>query len=151
MKAIFRRKFFYVSIVIVLVVVGFAFNHYDRAEKKETMTDAEFYSALGAGKVTSLKLEPKKSVYEISGRLKGQGEDHSFSVTVPNSEFALNTINRAAEEHNIKQVVVIPSDTEVSEWVTVLTTTLPFILLLIMAFVIFLMALVIKRWNRPRY
>ncbi|WP_285767285.1 ATP-dependent metallopeptidase FtsH/Yme1/Tma family protein [Peribacillus sp. SI8-4] len=149
MKAIFRTKIFYVSIVIVLLALGFAYMQSDDAEKKETMTDAEFYAALGKGKVTSLKLEPKKSVYQISGRLKDHGEN--FSVLVPNSEFAMDTINRAAEEHDIKQIVVIPSDIEVSEWVTVLTTTVPIILLLIMVFVIFLMVLVIKKWNRTRY
>ncbi|KWW21799.1 hypothetical protein AS888_04675 [Peribacillus simplex] len=151
MKAIFRTKFFYVIILAVLLAAGFGFTHYEHGEKKETLTDAEFYSTLEAGKVTSLKLEPKKSVYEISGRLKADGKDQSFNVIVPNSEFALNTINRAADEHNIEQIVVIPPDTDVSGWVTVLTTTLPFILLLIMVFVIVLMLRVIKRWNRPRY
>ncbi|MCK1992207.1 hypothetical protein GW626_17785 [Peribacillus muralis] len=149
MKGIFRTKVFYVTILAVMLIVGLAIKYYDHEEPKEALTEAEFYTALEAGNVSSLKLEPKKSVYEISGRLRGHGKDQYFQAIVPISEHALDTINRVVGEQEINQIVVIPPDTEVSEWVTFITTTTPFILLLIMSFVIFLLVLVIKRWNRP--
>ncbi|MGE7184090.1 ATP-dependent metallopeptidase FtsH/Yme1/Tma family protein [Peribacillus sp. NPDC006672] len=145
MKRIFRNKIFYLLIFLVILGIVFIFNNDN--EPTEELTEDEFFTILEDGKVTFLKLEPQKRVFEISGQLKGYEKDQYFIATVPNSEISMNRMNNAAEEHNIEKIVVMPQDTETSRWVTLFTTAIPIMIIFILFSAILLLVFVIKRMN----
>ncbi|MFE5426325.1 ATP-dependent metallopeptidase FtsH/Yme1/Tma family protein [Peribacillus simplex] len=148
MKRIFRSKVFYLLILLVTLGIVLVFNN-DK-EPTEKLTEDEFFTTLEDGKVTFLKVEPQNSVYEIRGRLVGYEKDQYFITSVPNSEVSLDRMNNAIKEHNIEKIEFIPEDTETSGWVTLFTTTIPFVIIFILFFVIILFTVVIKRLNRPK-
>jgi ATP-dependent Zn protease len=99
--------------------------------------------------VTFLKVESQNSVYEIRGRLVGYEKDQYFIASVPNSEISLDRMNNAIREHDIGKIEFIP-DTETSGWVTLLTTTIPFMIIFILIFVSFLFLFVMKRMKHSK-
>lgn len=147
MKQIFRSKVFYLLIFLVTLGGVLVFNN-DK-EPTEKLTEDEFFTTLEDGKVTFLELESQKSVYEIRGGLVGYEKDQYFIASVPNSEISLDRMNNAAEEHNIG-IEVTPEDVETSGWVTLFTTTIPFMIIFMLFLVILLFIVVIKRLDRPR-
>ncbi|PEZ82994.1 MULTISPECIES: ATP-dependent metallopeptidase FtsH/Yme1/Tma family protein [Bacillaceae] len=147
MKRIFRSKVFYLLIFLVTLGIVLVFNN-DK-EPPEKLSEDEFFTTLEDGKVTFLKVEPQNSVYEIRGQLVGYEKDQYFITSVPDSEISLDKMNNAVREHDIEKIEFIP-DTETSGWVTLLTTTIPFVIIFILFFVILLFTVVIKRLNRPR-
>ncbi|MFE4705423.1 hypothetical protein [Peribacillus simplex] len=148
MKRIFRSKVFYLLIFLVTLGIVLIFNN-DK-EPTEKLTEDEFFTTLEDRKVTFLELEPQESVYEIRGRLVGYEKDQYFIASVPNSEISLDKMNNAVREHDIGKIEFMAEDTETSGWVTLLTTTIPFIIIFILFIVILLFTVVIKRLNRPR-
>ncbi|MGG0412298.1 ATP-dependent metallopeptidase FtsH/Yme1/Tma family protein [Peribacillus simplex] len=147
MKRIFRSKIFYLLIFLVTMGIMLVFNNDNEPTK---LTEDEFFTTLEDGKVTFLELERQKRVYEIRGRLVGYEKDQYFIASVPNSEISLEKIYKAAEEYDIEKIEVTPEDTETSGWVTLFTSTIPFMIIFILFFVILLITVVIKRLNRPR-
>ncbi|WP_347940399.1 ATP-dependent metallopeptidase FtsH/Yme1/Tma family protein [Peribacillus simplex] len=147
MKRIFRSKVFYLLIFLVTLGIVLVFNN-DK-EPTEKLSEDEFFTTLEDGKVTFLKVEPQNSVYEIRGQLVGYEKDQYFIASVPDSEVSLDKMNNAVREHDIGKIEFIPA-TETSGWVTLLTTTIPFVIIFILFFVILLFTVVIKRLNRPR-
>ncbi|WP_144528315.1 ATP-dependent metallopeptidase FtsH/Yme1/Tma family protein [Peribacillus simplex] len=147
MKRIFRSKVFYLLFFLVTLGILLVFNN-DK-EPTEKLSEDEFFTTLEDGKVTFLKVEPQNSVYEIRGQLVGYEKDQYFIASVPDSEVSLDKMNNAVKEHNIEKIEFIP-DTETSGWVTLLTTTIPFVIIFILFFVILLFTVVIKRLNCPR-
>ncbi|MEF2093260.1 ATP-dependent metallopeptidase FtsH/Yme1/Tma family protein [Bacillus sp. CFBP9009] len=147
MKRIFRSKVFYLLIFLVTLGIVLVFNN-DK-EPTEKLTEDEFFTTLEDGKVAFLGLEPQKSVYEIRGGLVGYEKDQYFIASVPNSEISLDRMNNAAEEHDIEKIEVTPED-ETSGWVTLFTTTIPFMIIFMLFLVILLFTVVIKRLNRHR-
>ncbi|MFJ7939232.1 ATP-dependent metallopeptidase FtsH/Yme1/Tma family protein [Peribacillus sp. NPDC096622] len=141
MKQIFRSKIFY--LIIFLVILGIVLVCNDDNEPTEKLTEDEFFATLEDGKVTSIKLVPQKSVIEISGRLTGYEKDQYFISSVPNSEISLDRINNAAED--IEKIEVTPEDKETSGWVTLLTMSIPFMIIFILFLVILLFRVIIKR------
>lgn len=113
-------------------------------EPTEKLTDDEFFTTLEDGKVTFLELVQRKSVIEISGRLAGYEKDQYFVASVPNSETSLDRMNNAAEEHDIEKMEFTPYN-EASGWVTLLTTTIPFIIISILILGLLLFRVIIKR------
>ncbi|MED3987325.1 hypothetical protein P4646_25340 [Peribacillus simplex] len=148
MKRIFRSKIFYLLIFLVTLGIVLIFNN-DK-EPTEKLTEDEFFTTLEDGKVTFLELETQKSAYEIRGRLVGYEKDQYFIASVPNSEISLDRMNNAVGEHDIGKIEFKPEDTETSGWVTLLTTTIPFIIIFTLFIVILLFTVVIKRLNPPR-
>jgi ATP-dependent Zn protease len=147
MKRIFRSKVFYLIIFLVTLGVVLVFNN-DK-EPTEKLSEDEFFTTLEDGKVTFLKVESQNSVYEIRGRLVGYEKDQYFIASVPNSGISLDRMNNAIREQDIEKIEFIP-DTETSGWVTLLTTTIPFMIIFMLFFVIILFTVVIKRLGRPR-
>ncbi|WHY96686.1 hypothetical protein [Peribacillus simplex] len=147
MKRIFRSKIFYLIIFLVTLGIVLVFNN---DEELTELTEDEFFMTLEDGKVTFLELESQKSVYEIRGRLVGYEKDQYFIASVPNSEISLDRMNNAVGEHDIGKIEFKPEDTETSGWVTLLTTTIPFIIIFILFVVVLLITVVIKRLNGPR-
>jgi cell division protease FtsH len=147
MKRIFRSKVFYLLIFLVTLGIVLVFNN-DK-EPTEKLSEDEFFTTLEDGKVTFLKVEPQNSVYEIRGQLVGYEKDQYFIASVPDSEVSLDKMNNAVREHDIGKIEFIPA-TETSGWVTLLTTTIPFVIIFILFFVILLFTVVIKRLNCPR-
>ncbi|MDP1420490.1 hypothetical protein Q8G35_19420 [Peribacillus simplex] len=147
MKRIFRSKILYLLIFLVTLGIVLVFNKDNEPTK---LTKDEFFTTLEDGKVTFLELERQKRVYEIRGRLVGYEKDQYFIASVPNSEISLDKMNKAAEEHDIEKIEVTTEDTETSGWVTLFTSTIPFMIIFILFFVILLITVVIKRLNRPR-
>ncbi|WP_141993191.1 ATP-dependent metallopeptidase FtsH/Yme1/Tma family protein [Bacillus sp. B4EP4a] len=148
MKRIFRSKVFYLLIFLVTLGILLVFNNDKEPTKK--LSEDEFFTTLEDGKVTFLKVEPQNSVYEIRGQLVGYEKDQYFIASVPDSEILLDRMNNAVREHDIEKIEFIPEDIETSGWVTLLTTTIPFVIIFILFFVILLFTVVIKRLNRPR-
>ncbi|MGG1482832.1 ATP-dependent metallopeptidase FtsH/Yme1/Tma family protein [Peribacillus castrilensis] len=142
MKQIFRSKIFYLIIFLVILGVVLVFNNDE--EPTEKLTADDFFTTLADGKVTFIEVEQRKSVIEISGRLAGYEKDQYFVASVPNSETSLDRMNNAAEEHDIEKMEFTPYK-ETSGWVTLFTTTMPFIILSILFLVLLLFRVIIKR------
>lgn len=142
MKQIFRSKIFYLIIFLVILGVVLVFNNDE--EPTEKLTADEFFTTLADGKVTSIEVEQRKSVIEISGRLAGYEKDQYFVASVPNSETSLDRMNNAAEENHIEKMEFTPYK-ETSGWVTLFTTTIPFMILSILILVLLLFRVIIKR------
>lgn len=147
MMRIFRSKVFYLIIFLVTLGVVLVFNN-DK-EPTEKLSEDEFFTTLEDGKVTFLKVESQNSVYEIRGRLVGYEKDQYFIASVTNSEISLDRMNNAIREHDIGKIEFIP-DTETSGWVTLLTTTIPFMIIFILIFVSFLFLFVMKRMKHSK-
>ncbi|MEB2494091.1 hypothetical protein SOP93_23575 [Peribacillus frigoritolerans] len=113
-------------------------------EPTEKLTDDEFFTNLADGKVTFIEVEQRKSVIEISGRLAGYKKDQYFVASVPNSETSLDRMNNAAEEHDIEKMEFTPYK-EASGWVTLFTTTIPFMIISFLFLVLLLFRVIIKR------
>lgn len=58
-------------------------------EPTEKLTEDEFFTTLTDGKVTFIRVEQRKSVIEISGRLAGYEKDQYFVASVLNSGTSL--------------------------------------------------------------
>ncbi len=142
MKQIFRSKIFYLIIFLVILGVVLVFNNDE--EPTEKLTADEFFTILADGKVTFIEVEQRKSVIEISGRLAGYENDRYFVASVPNSETSLDRMNNAAEENNIEKMEFTPYK-ETSGWVTLFTTTIPFMIISILFLVLLLFRVIIKR------
>ncbi|MCK1981324.1 MULTISPECIES: ATP-dependent metallopeptidase FtsH/Yme1/Tma family protein [Peribacillus] len=147
MKQIFRSKIFYLIIFMVTLGIVLVFNNENEPTE---LTEDEFFTTLEDGKVTFLKVEPQKSVIEISGQLAGYEKDQYFIASVPNSEIWQERMNNAAEENGIEKIEVTPEDEATSGWVTFLTTTIPFMIVFILIFVIFLFLFVMKRMKQSK-
>ncbi|SIP99525.1 hypothetical protein SAMN05878482_10128 [Peribacillus simplex] len=143
MKRIFRSKVFYLLIFLVTFGIVLVFNN-DK-EPTEQLTEDEFFTTLEDGKVTFLEVEQQNSVYEISGRLVGYEKDQYFIASVPNSEIWQDRMNHAIRGHDIEKIEFTPEDKETSGWVTLLTTTIPFVIIFILFLVLLLFRVVIKR------
>ncbi|MGM0885926.1 MAG: ATP-dependent metallopeptidase FtsH/Yme1/Tma family protein [Bacillota bacterium] len=131
MKQIFRSKIFY--LIIFLVILGGVLVFNNDEEPTEKLTADEFFTTLADGKVTFIDVEQRKSVIEISGRLAGYEKDQYFVASVPNSETSLDRMNNAAEENDIEKMEFTPYK-ETSGWVTLFTTTIPFMILSILIY-----------------
>ena len=142
MKQVFRSKLFYLIIFLVSLGVVLVFNNDE--EPTEKLTEDEFFTNLADGKVTFIEVEQRKSVIEISGRLAGYEKDQYFVASVPNSETSLDRMNNAAEENDIEKMEFTPY-IEASGWVTLFTTTIPFMILSILILVLLLFRVIIKR------
>ncbi|WP_374116797.1 ATP-dependent metallopeptidase FtsH/Yme1/Tma family protein [Peribacillus frigoritolerans] len=143
MKQIFRSKIFY--LIIFLVILGVVLVVYNNdVEPTEKLTADEFFTILADGKVTFIEVEQRKSVIEISGRLAGYEKDQYFVASVPNSETSLDRMNNAAEEQDIEKMEFTPYK-ETSGWVTLFTTTIPFMIISILFLVLLLFRVIIKR------
>ncbi|WP_434167783.1 ATP-dependent metallopeptidase FtsH/Yme1/Tma family protein [Peribacillus frigoritolerans] len=143
----FPSKVFY--LLIFLVTLGVVLVFYNDEEPTEKLTEDEFFTTLEDGKVTFLKVESQNSVYEIRGRQVGYEKDQYFIASVPNSEISLDRMNNAIRELDIGKIEFIP-DTETSGWVTLLTTTIPFMIIFILIFVSFLFLIVMKRMKHSK-
>lgn len=148
MKQIFRSKIFY--LIIFLVIFGIVLVCNNDEEPTEKLTAEEFFTTLEDGKVTFLELEQQKSVIEISGRLAGYEKDQYFIASVPNSETSLDRMNNAVSEHDIEKMEFTPENKEASGWVTLFTTTIPFMIIFILFFVSFLFLFIIKRMKHSK-
>ncbi|WP_412535577.1 ATP-dependent metallopeptidase FtsH/Yme1/Tma family protein [Peribacillus simplex] len=143
MKQIFRSKIFY--LIIFLVILGVVLVVYNNdVEPTEKLTADEFFTILADGKVTFIEVEQRKSVIEISGQLAGYEKDQYFVASVPNSETSLDRMNNAAEEQDIEKMEFTPYK-ETSGWVTLFTTTIPFMIISILILVLLLFRVIIKR------
>lgn len=142
MKQIFRSKIFYLISIWVILGAVLVFNNDE--EPTEKLTADEFFTTLAGRKVTFIEAEQRKNVIEISGRLAGYEKDQYFVASVPNSETSLDRINNAAEENDIEKMEFTPY-IEVSGWVTLFTTTIPFMILSILILVLLLFRVIIKR------
>lgn len=142
MKQVFRSKIFYLIIFLVILGVVLVINNDE--EPTDKLTADEFFTTLADGKVTFIEVEQRKSVIEISGRLAGYEKDQYFVASVPNSETSLDRMNNAAEENDIEKMEFTPY-IETSGWVTLFTTTIPFIILSILILVLLLFRVIIKR------
>ncbi|MCP1493396.1 cell division protease FtsH [Peribacillus frigoritolerans] len=142
MKRIFRSKIFY--LIIFLVSLGIVLVLNNDEEPNDKLTEDEFFTNLADGKVTFIEVEQRKSVIEISGRLAGYEKDQYFVASVPNSETSLDRMNNAAEENDIEKMEFTPY-IEASGWVTLFTTTIPFMILSILILVLLLFRVAIKR------
>ncbi|MDP9739335.1 UNVERIFIED_ORG: ATP-dependent Zn protease [Bacillus sp. B2I3] len=142
MKQIFRSKIFYLISFLISLGVVLVFNNDE--EPTEKLTDDEFFTNLADRKVTFIEVEQRKSVIEISGRLAGYEKDQYFVASVPNSETSLDRMNNAAEKHDIEKMEFTPY-IEVSGWVTLFTTTIPFMIIFILFLVLLLFRVIIKR------
>ncbi|MGW8423944.1 ATP-dependent metallopeptidase FtsH/Yme1/Tma family protein [Peribacillus simplex] len=148
MKRIFRSKVFYLLILLVTLGIVLVFNN-DKGPT-EKLSEDEFFTTLEDGKVTFLKVEPQNSVYEIKGQLVGYEKDQYFITSVPNSEISLDRMNNAVREHDIEKIEFTTEDTATSGWVTLFTTSIPFVIIFLLFLVVLLFTVVIKRLNRPR-
>jgi cell division protease FtsH len=142
MKQIFRSKIFYLIIFLVILGVVLVFNNDE--EPTDKLTADEFFTNLADGKVTSIEVEQRKSVIEISGRLAGYEKDQYFVASVPNSETSLDRMNNAAEENDIEKMEFTPYK-ETSGWVTLFTATIPFMIISSLFLVLLLFRVIIKR------
>lgn len=143
MKQIFRSKIFYlISFLVILGVVLVVYNN--DVEPTEKLTADEFFTILADGKVTFIEVEQRKSVIEISGRLAGYEKDQYFVASVPNSEISLDRMNNAAEENDIEKMEFTPY-IETSGWVSLFTTTIPFMIISFLFLVLLLFRVIIKR------
>jgi ATP-dependent Zn protease len=142
MKQIFRSKIFY--LISFLISLGFVLVFNNDEEPTEKLTDDEFFTNLADRKVTFIEVEQRKSVIEISGRLAGYEKDQYFVASVPNSETSLDRMNNAAEEQDIEKMEFTPY-IEVSGWVTLFTTTVPFMIISFLFLVLLLFRVIIKR------
>ncbi|WP_411738931.1 ATP-dependent metallopeptidase FtsH/Yme1/Tma family protein [Peribacillus sp. S4] len=142
MKQIFRSKIFYLISFLIILGVVLVFNNDE--EPTEKLTDDEFFTNLADRKVTFIEVEQRKSVIEISGRLAGYEKDQYFVASVPNSETSLDRMNNAAEENDIEKMEFTPY-IEVSGWVTLFTTTVPFMIISFLFLVLLLFRVIIKR------
>lgn len=142
MKQIFRSKIFYLISFLVILGAVLVFNNDE--EPTEKLTADEFFTTLADKKVTFIEAEQRKSVIEISGRLAGYEKDQYFVASVPNSETSLDRMNNAAEENDIEKMEFTPY-IEVSGWVTLFTTTIPFMIISFLFLVLLLFRVIIKR------
>ena len=142
MKQIFRSKIFY--LISFLISLGFVLVFNNDEEPTEKLTEDEFFTNLADRKVTFIEVEQRKSVIEISGRLAGYEKDQYFVASVPNSETSLDRMNNAAEEQDIEKMEFTPY-IEVSGWVTLFTTTVPFMIISFLFLVLLLFRVIIKR------
>ncbi len=142
MKQIFRSKILY--LISFLIILGGVLVFNNDEEPTEKLTDDEFFTNLADRKVTFIEVEQRKSVIEISGRLAGYEKDQYFVASVPNSETSLDRMNNAAEENDIEKMEFTPY-IEVSGWVTLFTTTVPFMIISFLFLVLLLFRVIIKR------
>src|SRR5699024_2245837 len=105
-----------------LTVVMFGiFQRFNGAgETEEELQYNEFLTALEAGEVAELTIQPENNVYLITGRLADQDEQESFTSVVPyNSVSDLEQITDTARSQENLSLTVAPEE-EPSPWASML-------------------------------
>ncbi|MFE0507958.1 ATP-dependent metallopeptidase FtsH/Yme1/Tma family protein [Peribacillus butanolivorans] len=143
MKRPFRNTILYLLILLVIIGIVSIFNNNNETTKK--MTQDEFYSDLESGHITSLTMQPESSEFKITGNLKGYDGNKTFVTYIPFSEYSQSRINDALVKLD-KDIIVEPSE-KTSGWVTFFTSIIPFVIIFILLFFIFLLVAVRKKWN----
>ncbi|RFU66904.1 ATP-dependent metallopeptidase FtsH/Yme1/Tma family protein [Peribacillus saganii] len=130
MNRIFRNTIFYLLIFLVIIGIVSIFNNNN--EPAENITQDQFFKYLENGEVVTLSMQPERFVYEVKGQLKNAEKDKFFLTYVTNSNNAVERIDEATAENNVK-VEVLPAK-ETSGWVTFFTSIIPFVIIFILFF-----------------
>ncbi|PLS15137.1 cell division protein FtsH [Bacillus sp. M6-12] len=130
MNRIFRNTIFYLLIFLVIIGIVSIFNNNN--EPAENITQDQFFKYLENGEVVTLSMQPERFVYEVKGQLKNAEKDKHFLTYVTNSNNAVERIDEATAENNVK-VEVLPAK-ETSGWVTFFTSIIPFVIIFILFF-----------------
>lgn len=130
MNRIFRNTVFYLLVLLVLIGVISIFT--GGQETNEKMTYNEFITHLEKGDVEKFTAQPERQVYLITGKLKNAENNQGFTVNVWNSPTTLERIESAANQTNTNFEFAMAKET--SGWVQLLTSMIPFIILIFFIF-----------------
>ena len=130
MNRIFRNTVFYLLVLLVLIGIISIFTNGQETNNK--MTYNEFITHLENGDVESIEVQPERQVYYITGKLKSYSENEQFTVNVLPSPSAVERIETLAEEKGTEFVVLMAKET--SGWIQLLTSMIPFIILIFFIF-----------------
>ncbi|NCU17729.1 ATP-dependent zinc metalloprotease FtsH [Pallidibacillus pasinlerensis] len=130
MNRIFRNTVFYLLVLLVLIGIISIFTNGQETNNK--MTYNEFITHLEKGDVEYIEVQPERQVYYITGKLKEYGENEQFTVNVLPSPSAVERIETLAEAQGTEFVVLMAKET--SGWIHLLTSMIPFIILIFFIF-----------------
>ncbi|WAA12356.1 ATP-dependent zinc metalloprotease FtsH [Fervidibacillus halotolerans] len=133
MNRILRNTVFY--LLVILVIVGLVSIVTGGQETNEQMTQDQFITHLENGEVEYFQVQPERQVYKITGELKSADNNKLFTVNVWNNPSILERIDQAAEKTGTEQKILMAKET--SGWIQLLTSMIPFIIL--MFFIFFLL------------
>ena len=128
MNRIFRNTFFYLLIFLVIIGVISFFNGSN--EPTKNIKYSEFIEHLEAGDIKTLNVQPIRGVYEIKGTMKTKDGEIPYLTYVWDDDTVRSLVNEAAKK---VEVDVQPAE-ETSGWVTILTSLIPFIIILVLFF-----------------
>lgn len=130
MNRIFRNTVFYLLVLLVLIGIISIFT--GGQETNEKMNYNEFISHLEKGDVDHFTVQPERQVYLITGQLKNAEDKEGFTVNVWSSQSTLERIENAADKTNTEVDFAMAKET--SGWVQLLTSMIPFIILIFFIF-----------------
>ena len=126
MSRLFKNTILY--LLIALIVVGVVAFFSDSSNKQEEITIQEFYTQANAGKIEYAKAQPKNSVYEITGKYKGENAYFITNATI--SEQTANALYTLGDKVEID----ILKAKETSVLMGLFTGLLPILLVVILFF-----------------
>lgn len=117
----------YILLFLFIIGVMYVVQYFD--QKVNVFTYDQFINEVEKSNVKELEVVPRTraSVYEISGKLKGYGENESFFIRVPLSDEVMSTIVAASEHGELSMTTQI--DPEASALFAFLTNVFPILLL----------------------
>lgn len=117
----------YILLFLFIIGVMYVVQYFD--QKVNVFTYDQFINEVEKSNVKELEVVPRTraSVYEISGKLKGYGENESFFIRVPLSDEVMSTLVAASEHGELSMTTRI--DPEASALFAFLTNVFPILLL----------------------
>lgn len=130
MNRILRNTVFYLLVLLVLIGIISIFT--SGQETSEKLTYNQFITHLENGEVDNFVVQPERQVYYITGQLEHYDENQKFTVNVWSSPSTMERIEAAAEATETKFDIEMAKET--SGWIQLLTSMIPFIILIFFIF-----------------
>ncbi|MGN7478883.1 ATP-dependent zinc metalloprotease FtsH [Solibacillus silvestris] len=135
MNRIFRYTIFYLLIFLVIIGIFGTFN--GGKKTTENLDYHAFFEALESNEVASIKIQPERGVYKITGQLKDAADGETFTVNVlQNDQTSVDRILQIEEQvaNGEYPGVEIEEQPQTSGFVTFLTSIIPFVIIIILFF-----------------
>ena len=124
-------------ILLAVVIIGSYLFLNNIGTKVNELNYSELVTEMKDGNVKEITVTPKSGagVYVITGKLKDYGKGETFSLTVPYTDTVISTLYETADANKLK--VQTNTNPENSTWISILINVVPFLLLGILLYVMF--------------
>ncbi|MDF2556816.1 MAG: ftsH [Bacillales bacterium] len=126
MNRIFKNGILY--IVLILVAVGLVSYFGQSNVQTKSITTEEFFTYLKKEQVKYVEFQPEGGVYTVSGKWKNNKNNFATNLTAEQHDSAMQLINKDKVKYNVLTAK------KPSQWVSILTTIVPLILMFVLFF-----------------